>query len=100
MTFVVIARYRIKADCVSQVRAALGQMLEPTRAEPGCLAYDAYTDPEDTAVAVLVERYVSKAAFEDHLASEHFGRLVRGIVLPGLAERVRLDLVPLAEGAE
>jgi quinol monooxygenase YgiN len=93
----VIAQYRAASGSIAEVRAALRQMIEPTRAEPGCLAYDVYLDPTDDAVAVLVERYDSNEAFDAHLASEHFERLLRGTVLPRLAERVRLDLVPLEE---
>jgi len=96
----VIAQYRVDPASVAEVRAALREMVEPTRAEPGCLAYDVYVDPNDSTFAVLVERYESNDAFEAHLATNHFERLLRGRVLPRLTGRVRHDLVPLDEVPE
>jgi quinol monooxygenase YgiN len=45
---------------------------------------------------VLFERYTDESAFDAHRASPHFGTLLAGQVLPALADRIRLDLVPLA----
>jgi quinol monooxygenase YgiN len=46
---------------------------------------------------VLFERYADQSAFDAHRATEHFGAYLAGVVLPALADRVRLDLVPLAQ---
>ena len=91
----VVAQYRVTPLGVDAVREALRLMTEPTRGEPGCLAYDVYVDPADDTLVLLVERYIDQDAFAAHLASEHFERLLRRVVLPLLAERVRFDLVPL-----
>ena len=97
MSVVIVAQYRIQPDNGAAVRAELGQMVEPTRAEPGCLAYDVYVDPKDETLVVLVERYVDEAAFQAHLNSAHFDEHLRQGVLPRLADRVRFDLAPLVE---
>src|SRR5215469_11437588 len=70
-------------------------MVAPTRAEPGNLDYQVFRDPADPALFVLFERYADEAAFEAHKASEHFATWLAGRVLPSLADRIRLDLVPL-----
>ncbi|WP_300607723.1 putative quinol monooxygenase [Trebonia sp.] len=89
-----IAQYKARAGEVDRVAAALRNMLEPTRAEPGNLEYRVLRDPDQPGVFVLLERYADEAAFEAHLASPHFTTYLRGQVLPFLDERTRLDLVP------
>jgi quinol monooxygenase YgiN len=96
MEFVVIAQYRVRAGEEDTVEEALREMVAPTRAEPGNLDYQVFRDPADPALFVLVERYADAAAFEEHKASAHFATWLAGRVLPSLASRVRLDLVPLA----
>lgn len=97
MEFVVIARYKARAGEDSRVGAALKEMRQPSRAEPGNLDYQVMRDPGQPGVFVLYERYADEAAFQAHLATEHFDTWLRGQVLPFLEERTRLDLVPLGE---
>ncbi len=58
-----------------------------SRAEPGCLAFDAYSKTGDASALVLLERYESAAAFEAHRTTPHFERLVLGQIVPLLRER-------------
>lgn len=95
MEFVVIARYRAREGEAARVAEALGNMVAPTRAEPGNLDYQVFRDPEDRSLFVLFERYADSGAFEAHRATPHFAAYLAGIVLPSLADRVRFDLVPL-----
>ena len=97
MEFVVIAQYRARAGEEDRVEEALRKMVEPTRAEPGNLDYRVFRDPGQPAVFVLYERYADEAAFDAHRASPHFTTWLSGQVLPALAERTRLDLVPLEQ---
>jgi quinol monooxygenase YgiN len=97
MEFVVIAQYRVRAGEEDKVEAALREMVAPTRAEPGNLDYQVFRDPGDPAFFVLYERYADAAAFDEHKASGHFATWLAGQVLPRLAGRVRLDLVPLEQ---
>jgi quinol monooxygenase YgiN len=94
MEFVVIARYKAREGQEDRVEAALRRMVDPTRAEPGNLGYEALRDLAEPGVFVLIERYADEDAFAEHLSSEHFAALLRGEVLPNLAERTRYDLVP------
>lgn len=97
MEFVIIARYKARAGEEDRVEAALRNMREPSRAEPGNLDYQVLRDPRQPAVFVLYERYADEAAFAAHQATDHFGTWLAGQVLPYLDERVRFDLVPLGE---
>jgi quinol monooxygenase YgiN len=95
MEFVVIARYKSRVGQEDRVEAALGNMREPSRAEPGNLDYQVLRDPHEPGVFMLFERYVDEAAFSEHLATGHFATWLRGEVLPNLEDRTRFDLVPL-----
>jgi quinol monooxygenase YgiN len=95
MEFVVIAQYRARTGEEGRVEEALRKMVAPTRAEPGNLDYQVLRDPGQPGVFVLFERYADPDAFEAHQAAEHFGTWLSGQVLPALAERTRLDLVPI-----
>jgi autoinducer 2-degrading protein len=74
MAYVVIARWTAKDGEEEAVAAALSNLIEPSRAEPGNLAYVVHRDPADPRRFVIYERYVDAAAFEAHAASEHFKR--------------------------
>ena len=95
MEFVVIAQYRARPGEAEVVEEGLRNMVEPTRSEPGNIDYQVFRDPDDPALFVLFERYVDEFAFDAHRASPHFGTWLAAQVLPALADRIRLDLVPL-----
>ena len=97
MEFVVIASYRVRVGEEDRVAAALGEMVEPTRTEPGNLDYQVFRAPKDPSLFVLFERYADAAAFAAHRATAHFATWLAGQVLPALDDRVRLDLVPLGQ---
>ena len=52
----------------------LGAMVAPTRAEPGCLAYELHRDPENPAKFMFYERFADQAALDAHTVSPHFER--------------------------
>jgi len=97
MAFVVVAQYRVLAGEEAQVANALRNMVAPTRAEPGNRGYQVFRDPKDPSLFVLFEHYADESAFAAHLASPHFSTWLKGQVLPSLADRIRLDLVPLED---
>jgi quinol monooxygenase YgiN len=97
--FVVIARYKARTGKEGPVEAALVNMREPSRAEPGNLDYQVLRDPREPGVFMLFERYVDEAAFRAHLGTVHFATWLKGQVLPHLDERTRFDLTPLEPDA-
>ncbi len=58
-----------------------------TRAEPGCLHFDACRSLDHPDEFTLFEKYVDEGAFEAHRRSEHFARYIERGVLPLLDER-------------
>jgi quinol monooxygenase YgiN len=54
-----------------RLRTALEALIEPTLDEPGCLSYRAYADPNDPARMVVVERWETRRAFEEHFTTPH-----------------------------
>ncbi|MGH2873146.1 MAG: putative quinol monooxygenase [Solirubrobacteraceae bacterium] len=88
MAFVIIARWVARPGEEETVATAIDALIEPSRAEPGNLAYEPHRDPADPCVFLLYERYVDEAAYRAHGESEHFRR--HGVpALPLLAARER-----------
>jgi quinol monooxygenase YgiN len=83
----VIARHTIAAGNEDKVYALLPQLISGARAEAGNLAFDAYPALGDRLNYVLLERYVSRAAFADHRETPHFKQIMLGQILPLLAHR-------------
>ncbi len=81
----VVARAIARSGEESHVREQFEALVEPTRAEPGCLSYELFVHEENPAEFLFVQEYVDEAAFEAHLASKHI-TLMLEVVLPLLAE--------------
>ena len=77
MTYVVSAVWRAKEGCEDRIGAIVGELAGPSRAEPGCLFYQPHRAPQDPQLFYLYEQYADQAAYEAHMDSEHFTRLVK-----------------------
>jgi quinol monooxygenase YgiN len=95
MAYVVIARWTAEPGEEDAVAAALGNLVEPSRAEPGNLAYVVHRDPEDARRFVIYERYVDEAGYTAHAESEHFRRYGKEDGIPRLSSREREFLVDI-----
>ena len=93
---VLTATWRAKPGNEERCAQILELMTPLTRAEPGCLFYQAHRSAEDPRVFVLYEQYVDEAALREHSESEHFTKHVLGEAVPLLESRVRQLLVPIA----
>jgi quinol monooxygenase YgiN len=67
----VVAVLTAKEGHRDQVLAALAALVEPTRAEPGCLSYQLFESQADTNTFITVELWRSQADLDQHLASPH-----------------------------
>jgi quinol monooxygenase YgiN len=83
----VIARHTIMAGKEDEVFAVLPELIKAARTEPGNLEFSAYRNMDDPLSYVLLERYVSREAFAEHRATQHFQELMIGQILPRLASR-------------
>ena len=91
MAYVVAATYWVKPGEEEKIREVLDTMAPLSRAEPGCLFYQAHRSPEDPQLFYLYEQYADEAAYEAHMASEHFTRLVKEEAIPELLDERRRE---------
>lgn len=66
MSYVVIARVKVKAAGRNAFLEKLKLHIEQSRLEKGCLQFDVSVDNEDDHEFVFFEQYVNEAAFLEH----------------------------------
>ena len=90
MAYVVAATWRAHPGKEDRLLQVSQRLTAPSRAEPGCLFYQAQRSPEDRQLFFLYEQYVDESGYQAHMDSEHFTRLVKQEAVPQLlAERSR-----------
>lgn len=67
--------YTFPPDRADEVAGMLAELQAASRAEPGCVSYEAARSQDDPAVFMLHEVWRDQAALDHHYASEHFQRL-------------------------
>ncbi|MDV7340584.1 putative quinol monooxygenase [Terasakiella sp. A23] len=71
--FVVLVDFEIKPGLEDQFHHAMLEQAENSiLKEPGCHIFDVCRDPESSSTFFLYEIYTDRAAFDVHLASNHF----------------------------
>src|SRR4051812_49682803 len=86
MAYVVAAKWRAHPGKADRLLEVIREMTPPSRAEPGCLFYQAQRSEEEPDLFFLYEQYVDEAGYQAHMDSEHFTRLVKGEAIPDLLE--------------
>ncbi|MDF2398270.1 antibiotic biosynthesis monooxygenase [Pseudomonas sp. 3MA1] len=72
----VIAEDFIQPEHLDTVRPWYAELVEKTRQEPLCIAYDLFVDQKDPGHFIFVEQWPDRAALDAHCQTEHFTRLV------------------------
>jgi len=72
----VIAQDFIKPEAVEIVLPLYRELVERTRQEPLCIAYDLFEDRKDPGHFIFIEEWPDRAALAIHCQTEHFTRLV------------------------
>lgn len=72
MVLHVVAELHARPGEEDRLRTALEAMIEPSLAEPGCLDYRPYADPNEPARMVVVERWRGPDDLDAHFATPHF----------------------------
>jgi quinol monooxygenase YgiN len=67
----VVAVITAKPGSEKQVEEALNALIEPTRAEAGCVSYNLFVSAADPATFITVETWRSQADLDAHLQSAH-----------------------------
>ena len=75
----IVARIETKEDKVELVKAELLKLIEPTRAEEGCLQYDLHQDNNNPNVFFFYENWTSKELLDKHLANTHIAEYSRAV---------------------
>ena len=86
MAYVVAAKWRAHPGKADRLLEVIQEMTPPSRAEPGCLFYQAQRSEEEPDLFFLYEQYVDEAGYRAHQDSEHFTRLVKEEAIPELLE--------------
>jgi quinol monooxygenase YgiN len=71
-TLISIAVLKAKPGEREQLRQSLLALIEPTRAEPGCLDYVLFELRDEPGTFYMREAFTSAAALEVHKATPHF----------------------------
>lgn len=72
----VIAEDFILPEHLDTVRPWYAELVEKTRQEPLCIAYDLFVDQKAPGHFIFVEQWPDRAALDAHCQTEHFTRLV------------------------
>lgn len=67
----VVAKLKARSGCEEQLFALLRDLLGPTRAEAGCLAYDLHRSQDEPGTFLFTETWASRPLWEAHMASPH-----------------------------
>ena len=85
--YVVTVEFDIKAEKLEAFRAQMIANATASREkEPGCLQFDVCADPKQPERIFLYEVYTDRAAFDAHLAAEHF-KIFDRTVAPWIASK-------------
>jgi quinol monooxygenase YgiN len=72
---VVTALIQLRPDAVDTALPALETAIAATHEEPGCIGYALHRDLEDPARLVIVEKWGSAEALEEHGRTPHLKQL-------------------------
>ena len=67
----VVARLKAKDGREEEFAALCRGLVEPTRAEKGCLVYDLHRSHDDFGLFMFTESWESRPLWEDHMKSPH-----------------------------
>ena len=94
----VIARHFARPETVDQVRRILLELIEPSRAEAGCLKYELLQNAEEPTDFTFVETFASDEALKVHAAAPYIAgigpRLKDLVARPSEVSRHRAIGVP------
>ncbi|WNY26794.1 putative quinol monooxygenase [Methanolapillus ohkumae] len=70
--FIVLAQFKIKPGTKDEFIRLAGPLVMGSRAEVGCLSYELFESTERENVLIIVEKWIDRAVFENHVATAHF----------------------------
>jgi quinol monooxygenase YgiN len=79
MEIVIFGRFHARDGHEAEVEAALRDVREPTRAEPGCLELHLYRSVRDPRLLYVHSRFRDMEAFERHAELPHTRRMLERV---------------------
>lgn len=76
----IVAHAVARAGEEDRVQVLLEKLIEPTRAEPGCLKYELFVNKEKPGDFVFIEEYANDNAFQAHMDSKHVNAAIAEVV--------------------
>ncbi|MEM1249604.1 MAG: putative quinol monooxygenase [Acidobacteriota bacterium] len=67
----IVARIEAEPGKEDLVKSELLKLVEPTRAEDGCLQYDLHEDNETPGIFVFYENWESRELWQQHMNNTH-----------------------------
>ena len=68
----VTAKCFIKKESIEDFKAYTSKLIDETRKEEGCLAYELYQDINDETVFSFIEEWKDMKYLDHHMESKHF----------------------------
>jgi quinol monooxygenase YgiN len=93
-------RIPLSPDRRAEVIQILQSIQGPVSAQPGCVDCHIYEEEDPEPAVVLVERWESEAALEEHIRSESYRRILGAIEWSGSPPQVCFDFVSASMGME
>jgi quinol monooxygenase YgiN len=69
--FHVIISFEAAPGRAGELASVLSHLVEPSRAEPGCVYYQPFTDVENPEKLIVIEAWERREQWQAHLASLH-----------------------------
>ena len=79
MQLYIFARFHAQAGKEDEVESALTDVLEPSRAEAGCISINIFHSIQDSRLFYLHSQWSDRDAFEAHVALPHTIRFVERV---------------------
>lgn len=86
-----------RRDAVLEI---LRSVQRSVRAQPGCAACDVFDEQGPDAAVVLLERWETRDAFEAHVQSEAYRRVIAAVELSDRQPDISFEHVDTVEGLE
>ncbi len=67
----IVARIEANPDKIDFIKEELNKLIEPTRAEHGCLQYDLHQDTTNPAVFLFFENWENRELWLAHMEGPH-----------------------------
>jgi quinol monooxygenase YgiN len=99
---VVAATVEVKPESQDAALTMITTAIEATHAEPGCVDYALHRDVTDPARFVILEKWATPSALEEHAQTPHLKQLFAdlGPLLAAPPTIIRTEPIPVGDGVK